>query len=81
MIDGVGAKLAAEYPEIPVLSIHDSYLTPQQHVGTVKQLIYDEFAKLGITPTLGEENYAKRTDYDSEHFEGEETPEEDCRRR
>lgn len=81
MIDSVGSRLAAEYPHIPILTIHDSYLTTPEHVDTVKRLIEEEFATLGITPTLGVENYAERNEYDCESYEAEEATGEDCRLR
>ena len=58
MIDGVCFRLAEEYPEIPVITIHDSIMTTQPHVATVKRLIHEEFAKIGLSPTLKEESYA-----------------------
>ena len=52
LIEGVCGRLAVEYHECPVITIHDSILTTLQWVATVQRLIHEEFAKLGIHPTL-----------------------------
>jgi hypothetical protein len=67
MIDQVGARLATEHPKIPVLTIHDSYLTTAPHVDTVRGIILDEFLKLGITPTLKVESYNHTGVTEDEH--------------
>jgi hypothetical protein len=67
MIDCVGGRLACEYPDIPILSIHDSYLTPMRCVDTVRRIIEEEFGKLKIRPTIGAEVY----DHDEGHEESD----------
>lgn len=70
MIDCVGGRLSTEHPEIPILSIHDSYLTPMRCVDTVRRIIEEEFGKVGISPTIGAEVYEH-----SEQESYEEAPE------
>lgn len=82
MIDGVAARLADDHPDIPVLTIHDSFLTTPKHVETVKGLIYEQFAQLGVRPTLGIEDYAdKHTKESDEEYPVQCIEDEDRRRR
>jgi hypothetical protein len=50
-------RLRKEGPELPVFTIHDSILTTADHVEYVRQVIMEEFAMIGIRPTLREEHY------------------------
>jgi len=52
MIRDVCGRLTREHPQVPVLSIHDSLMTTRSHVALAQRIIHEEFAKLGITPTL-----------------------------
>jgi len=52
VIDGVCGRLLREYPEIPLLTIHDSLLAPPRHAGTVKQVMEEEFARHGVRATV-----------------------------
>lgn len=52
MINTICERLMNEHPSVPVLPIHDSIMTTPQHVGTVKQVMLEEFAKIGVKPTL-----------------------------
>jgi hypothetical protein len=55
MIDGVCYRLATEFPDIPVITIHDSIMTTSEHVATVARLITEEFAQIGLKPSLKQE--------------------------
>lgn len=57
MILGVCARLMEEHPDCPVVTIHDSILTTPRWVEVVTKVIHEEFARLGITPTLHVEDY------------------------
>jgi hypothetical protein len=52
MIDTVCLRLMKHHPEIPVVTIHDSILTTAEHLPTVKRIITEEFARMGLKPTL-----------------------------
>jgi hypothetical protein len=51
-------KIIKERPELPLFTIHDSILTVPDYIEYVRKVILEEFAKLGIVPTLKEECYA-----------------------
>ena len=51
-------RLMNEKPQLPIFTIHDSILTVPDGVEDVRHVILEEFAKLGIVPTLKEECYA-----------------------
>lgn len=49
-------KIASKYPYIPLYTIHDSIVTTERHVGTVRKYMIEELTKhIGIPPTLEEE--------------------------
>jgi hypothetical protein len=50
MINGVCSQIDKS---IPFITIHDSILTPLEHVQTVKNLIQSEFKKIGLSLTFG----------------------------
>lgn len=52
MIGGVVRRLMDHHPEIPILTIHDSVLCPRQHLEVVERIMLEEFARLGVRPTL-----------------------------
>lgn len=52
MIDGVCGRLAKEHPDCPLVTVHDSIMTTSPWVETVKNIILEEFARLGIRPNL-----------------------------
>jgi hypothetical protein len=52
MIDTVCLRLMKYHPEIPVVTIHDSILTTAEYLPTVKRIITEEFARMGLKPTL-----------------------------
>jgi hypothetical protein len=52
MINRVCRRLMDEYPDIPVITLHDSILTTAAHVETVQRMIQAEFADVGLSPKL-----------------------------
>jgi len=52
MIDTVCERLRVYHPEVPVATIHDSNLTDPSHTELVCRIIKEEYAKLGLRPTL-----------------------------
>ena len=52
MIDRIGARLSRDVPEVPVASIHDSFLVPAQHADEVKHIILQEWSGAGLRPTI-----------------------------
>lgn len=47
VIHGVCTRLMHEHPHVPVLTVHDSVLTPQQHEPLVRKLLTEECLALG----------------------------------
>ena len=56
----VCGRIMKEKPDLFVATIHDSVLTTPENVEYVETVIRDEFAKLGVTPTLKREKYGER---------------------
>jgi hypothetical protein len=52
MIDTVCFRLCEDYPDIPIITIHDSIMTIPEHVGTVKRLMQEGYAGVGLRPTI-----------------------------
>lgn len=52
MIGQVCSRLMKYHPEIPILTIHDSILTNPEYVPTVRRIMTEEFARLGVQPAL-----------------------------
>jgi hypothetical protein len=52
MLDVVCTRLKDYHPEIPVITIHDSIMTTPEHIETAKRIIKEEFARIGLKPTL-----------------------------
>lgn len=50
-------NLRQDRPEIPLVTIHDSILTTQEHVQVVRTYMMAEFARYGFTPSLTQETY------------------------
>ena len=59
MINRVCRRLMQEHQEVPVVTIHDSILTTRKNVTLVRKIIEEEFLRVGLQPTLHEEEYAK----------------------
>lgn len=57
VINGVCRRLMVEMPDAPVYTIHDSILTTRPFVEPIRQIIVEEFARLGLAPTLHETDY------------------------
>lgn len=57
IINGVCRRLMVEMPDAPVFTIHDSVLTTRPFVEPIRQILVEEFARLGLTPTLHEKDY------------------------
>jgi hypothetical protein len=56
VMEVICGRLYKEYPEIPIITIHDSFLTYLEHIDIVRSLILEEFAKIGIIPHLKVKN-------------------------
>ena len=50
-------RLTQEHPGIPIFTIHDSILTVPDGMELVRRIILEEFAKLGVCPSLKTEDY------------------------
>lgn len=59
VINGVCRRLMVEMPDAPVYTIHDSILTTRPFVEPIRQIMVEEFARLGLTPTLHEKDYGE----------------------
>ena len=51
----VCGRLMQEEPTMPVYTIHDSVLTTPEYVGTARKAIREVFGRLGLQPTIREE--------------------------
>ena len=56
-IGGIATRLMIEEPKLPIFTIHDSILTIPEGVNRVRAVILEEFEKLGVHPTLKQEEY------------------------
>jgi len=52
-------RLMAEYKSLPLLTIHDSIVTSEGNEQIVRDVMADEFARLGLHPTLTVEQFAQ----------------------
>ena len=52
VIGTVCRRLVEEFPDTPILTVHDSVMTTPPHVDVVVRVIRDEFDRLGVQPTL-----------------------------
>lgn len=59
VINGVCRRLMVEMPDAPVYTIHDSVLTTRPFVDPIRQIMIEEFARLGLTPKLHEKDYGE----------------------
>ena len=57
VINTVCRRLMNEIPDAPVFTIHDSILTTRPWVEQIQKIMQDEFGKLGLSPTLHEDDY------------------------
>jgi hypothetical protein len=56
-IGRIARRIMVEEPDIPLTTIHDSFLTTEEHAGYVEAVAMSEFARLGVTPTFKRETY------------------------
>jgi hypothetical protein len=56
IIGGVVGRLRRCRPEEPVQTIHDSVLVTSASVPVVRQIMFDEFESVGLTPTIEPKN-------------------------
>jgi len=52
IIGAVCGRLLRDYPHVPILTIHDSILTPEAHANVVQRIMMEEFRRLGIEPSI-----------------------------
>lgn len=52
MIGQVCTRLAEHHALVPVLTVHDSILTTEDHVDLVKRIISEEFTRLGVSASV-----------------------------
>lgn len=52
VIDTVCRRIMSERPDVPLVTIHDSIMTTPGHLPYVECVMRDEFAKIGVSPTL-----------------------------
>lgn len=50
MIDTVCLRLMTHHDEIPLVTIHDSIMTTEEHVPTVARIMVEEFQRIGFRP-------------------------------
>jgi hypothetical protein len=51
-------RIMMERPQLPIFTIHDSILTVPEGVEYVRDVMLEEFARLGIVPALKQELYS-----------------------
>lgn len=52
MITGICRRVMEEHQDVFMATIHDSILTTPENVPTIKQIITEEFAKIGLSPSI-----------------------------
>ncbi len=52
ILAGAAARFMAEAPEAPLVTIHDALQTTAEYVGLAERAIFQEYAALGIRPTV-----------------------------
>jgi hypothetical protein len=52
MLEQLCGRLLSDHPEIEVITVHDSLLVQKRYAGLVKYLIQEEWAHLGLNPTI-----------------------------
>jgi hypothetical protein len=57
IINTVCRRLMNEFPESPVLTIHDCLLTTPPHLDTIQRVMREEFRRLGLAPTFHVKRY------------------------
>lgn len=58
IVDVISNRIATEYPNAPIFTIHDSIATTEEYVDAVEHIMEDELSKaIGYPPTLQRENW------------------------
>lgn len=57
MIHGVCERLRAEFPEVPVWTIHDCVMTTRPHLDSVRSVVQEQFATMSLRPTISEQDF------------------------
>lgn len=52
IITKICGRIMREYPDMFMGTIHDSILTTLEHVPAIKKVMSEEFAKIGLSPTI-----------------------------
>lgn len=59
VLEKIVTRIINEHPAIPVFTIHDSIVTSNSNVETVKQIVDEEFTRfVGVKPQISFENYS-----------------------
>ena len=54
MIHRVCGRIKNEYPEMRIITIHDSILSAGANMAIIKKIMEEEFSKMGVFPKLKE---------------------------
>lgn len=57
VVNRVVRRLMNEYQETFISTIHDSFVTTTEAVPLVKRIVLQEFARLGLRPTIKSERW------------------------
>jgi hypothetical protein len=57
IINRICRRLMGEAPDIPVITIHDMLLTTPKNLDHVERVVREEYARVGLVPTLNNEDY------------------------
>lgn len=57
-IGRVCRRLQKSRPSMPLLTIHDSLVTTEEHIEYVRAALLDEFTRIGVVPHLKRENWS-----------------------
>jgi hypothetical protein len=57
MITKICGRLMQDYPDVFIATIHDSILTTQDNVSKIQEIILEEFAEYGLSPTIRVESH------------------------
>jgi len=60
MINVIAKRIAEEYPNAPIYTIHDSITTTEEYVDAVEQIMKEELSKaIGHPPEIAKEEWCK----------------------
>jgi hypothetical protein len=51
-------RILKDAPAVPLLTIHDAVVTTEEHAGYVREVMAEEFGRLGLRPTLEVEPFS-----------------------